>query len=176
MADALPISGLTLKTLPADAADIFPIYDSATGQTRGITLSNLSGGLSSTYNVKVSLTSAEILALNTSPKLCIATPGAGKVLDVISVLVAYNYGSSAYTVAAGGLALRNLGTASRQLNIIKSVLEQTFTTLTHWNAYYSDNNDQLLSNADVYLEALTSNPTGGDGTVDLYINYRVVTL
>lgn len=176
MADALPISGLPLKTTAADAADLVPIYDSLTGTTKSISFANVSGGLSSTFNTKVSLTSAQILALNTTPILCIPAPGAGKVIDVLSVLVKYNYGTSPYSVAAGGLALRSLGTTSRQLNIIKSIIEQTFSTLTHSNAYYADNNDQLLSNVAVYIEALTSNPTGGDGTIDLYINYRIITL
>jgi len=33
-----------------------------------------------------------------------------------------------------------------------------------------------LVNSAVYLEALTANPTAGDGTLDLYINYRIITL
>mgnify|MGYP003353126761 CR=1 FL=1 len=75
MADALPISGLTLKTTPADAADIIPIYDSLTSTTKGIQVKELTAASGSIQQVKYTLTSAEILNSFTAPVTLVAKIG-----------------------------------------------------------------------------------------------------
>lgn len=59
-------------------------------------------GLEAINYASVEISSAEILDLFTTPKTLIATPGAGKVLEIVSVLLAYDYNTTAYTVTDVG--------------------------------------------------------------------------
>lgn len=54
----------------------------------------------------VSLTNAEVLALRAAPKTLVAAPGAGKVLELVSAILTFDY-TAAYTAGAGDdLAIR----------------------------------------------------------------------
>ncbi|MBA7571928.1 hypothetical protein ES708_13698 [subsurface metagenome] len=49
----------------------------------------------------VEISSADLLGLVAAPKTLVATPGAGKVLEFVSLLLAYNKGAITYTVVEG---------------------------------------------------------------------------
>ena len=137
---------------------------------------NALGGISSGgLSIKVSISSAQLLNLNSSPVTVISAPGAGKVIEVMNCMVKYNFGTTPY-VCAGGLTLRNPSSTLRQLNIAQNIIQQTFSTITHTNSYDAGNDTAIVVNEPIQFEAKTANPTSGDGTVDLYIYYRIVTL
>ena len=117
---------------------------------------------------KVSISSVEILALNSSPKTLIAAPGAGKVIDIISMFYRYNFVTTDYTT--GGF--QQVRTGSTVLIDRLGILAPGVTTISTFESagIISSNN------GDINLYQGSSNPTLGDGTLDVYITYRIVTL
>jgi len=125
---------------------------------------------------KVTLSSAEILALNSTPKTLIAAPGSGKLIRVLSIVEKLNYGSATY--ATNILQqFRYTGTTTVIAN--NSLLGSTENTIAEQLAstavtYSTATSDPV--NKAVELTVQTGNPTTGDGTLDVYVTYTVITL
>jgi hypothetical protein len=62
---------------------------------------------SSVLCARVSVSSAEILALHTTPKIIIPSPGVNKMISVQGCLVVNKTGATAYTGGAAGLKIHN---------------------------------------------------------------------
>lgn len=60
------------------------------------------GGASPYTEISVTLSSADIMALHTTPKQIVPAPGAGKVAIITDILVIYFFGTTAYDVSASG--------------------------------------------------------------------------
>lgn len=126
---------------------------------------------SGVFTVKASLSSAEILALDATPKTLIAAQGAGTFIRLHAVTMKLNYGTTTYT----GGALRVKYTSGGSFVIINSsytnsssiifnpalATTQIFTT--------SAENDSLVMDA-------ASTVSVGDGTLDVYLTYSVISL
>lgn len=175
MADALPISGLTLKTTPADAADIIPIYDSLTSTTKGIQVKELTAASGSIQQVKYTLTSAEILNSFTAPVTLVAAPGAGYALQLISVAYRLNFNTTAYTTAGNSIIIANTA-GSQQAVISNTNFLSAGTTKFGAGPVAHQNNTSVVENEPLQFAQSTSNPTLGDSTMDLYLTYTIITL
>jgi len=125
---------------------------------------------------KVHLTSAQILALNVTPILLIAAPGAGLTLDLVSAMYKFNYLTTTYVCIGNCLIYStSLGIAagsalSSDVNIITSTVSRkkrvAFQTV-------SNPNSNMVANDSISI-ALTGAATVGDGTIDLYLFYRII--
>lgn len=119
----------------------------------------------------ISLSSAEILALNASPKTVVSAPGSGKLLQVLSATVKYTYVTTAY---GGGSTLR-VGTSTAQDAYKVVVLDATTSTIrtfnppTHSTAGYSGS----IENTAIKVDAVTT-PTTGDGTAKVWVRYQII--
>lgn len=122
--------------------------------------------------VKVSLTSAEILALNTTPKTLIAAGGTGTVIVPISILCNFTYGTTTYATftsgrfkffaISGNIASNSIIGSVSNIISIQPIVSTSFSTLP-------------INTAFIY-DISSGNPTTGDGTLDIYITYCLVTL
>lgn len=175
MADALPISGLTLKTTPADSADIFPIYDSLTGTTKGIQGAQLMAGIGGSQTIKVSLTSAQLLNSFTAPITLISAPGAGKIISIIDCVFQYNYGTATY-VNPNACGIYTTTINFSQIAFGAGFLTSATSLLGKVNSSGSASTNVFAVNQGVEFATFTANPTTGDGTLDLYISYNIITL
>lgn len=128
-----------------------------------------------TQKLRVTLTSAQILALNTTPAVLIGAPPAGKYISVDEVLVkAPAAGSVAYTGAnavelrytngAGSKATGDYAAASLN-SIVSQVDKLVGAALT-----------AVPAAAPIVASVPTANPAAGNGTVTFDISYRVVGL
>jgi len=121
--------------------------------------------------VKVSLSSAEILALATTPKTLIAAQGAGTFIRLQAVTMRLNYGTTTYTggglrikyTSGGSFIITNTSYTNSSSIIFNPALAttQAFTT--------SAENDSLVMDA-------ASAVSVGDGTLDVYLTYNVISL
>jgi len=129
---------------------------------------------SSFTTVKVSLTSADILALDFSaPFTLIAAPGAGKFINVQSIYFKLNFGTTPYSNVTIAV---NLGPITGVVSGMSALLDASVDTF-HTGGVYPSSSPIASPVANTALEITTSAPpTGGDGTLDVYITYNVISL
>lgn len=124
-------------------------------------------------SVKVTLTSAQIKALNSTPQTLIPAQGAGTFIEVLSVNARLNFGSAQYTGAnAVELRYTNGSGAKVSGDLASAWLDAAASALVHAIPAAVT----PVANAPVVASVPTANPAVGDSTVTLEIFFRVVTL
>jgi hypothetical protein len=123
----------------------------------------------------VEISSAEILALFTTPKTLVAAPGAGKVLDFISLLLAYDYGTVVYTIGtATNLQVKYTDAAGAAVSTTQAVtgmLDQATDQLRALDKLEASVTPVV--NAALVLTLAVANVTLGDGMIHAKVAYRV---
>ena len=123
----------------------------------------------------VEISSAEILALFATPKTLVAAPGAGKVLDFISLLLAYDYGTVVYTIGtATNLQVKYTDAAGAAVSTTQAVtgmLDQATDQLRALDKLEASVTPVV--NAALVLTLAVANVTLGDGTIHAKVAYRV---
>lgn len=124
--------------------------------------------------VKVSLSSAQILNLFTTPIELIPAV-TGKLLVPQFLFQKYTHVSSAYTTS--GLFRIGLGTISFGFSAFGAVITSADNAEGLNNLNYSTSTSGLTyENLPIVVGATSANPTGGNGTLDLYLTYLEITL
>lgn len=125
------------------------------------------------YTVKKSITSPQLLALNTTPIEVIAAPGSGKAVQVLGAFIAYTYATAAYATNTTLLLVNANGTneiATDGGSLISDVASNKgYMTI-------AGGINSIVTNDAVVIEAQTGDPTDGGGTVDVYVTYQIITL
>lgn len=129
----------------------------------------------------VTLTSAQILQLFTTPITIVAAPGAGKMIQVLSINYSLTFVTTAYTVGGATAGLwygTPAGTAvdtnaKTILNAAAASHVGQFAPGTYTGTGQTPSN---LANLAVIFGTVTSNPTTGDGTFRVTVTYITVTL
>lgn len=141
----------------------------------GYYISGSGGG--SVRQLKRTLSSAEVLTLNSNPITLLAAPGVGTAYDVFSVLARMNFSGAAYTTNTN---LRVKYSTSTSQVIANSSVILTQTTSARWgrmgNAAFASGSIQYAENDSVIVDVATGNPTAGGGTVDIFIAYMILAL
>jgi hypothetical protein len=125
---------------------------------------------------KISLTSNEILNLNSTPIQLLPSPGSGRLYDVMGILCRMNYLTAAYAtnlqlqIYYNGAGLV-IGSNS---NILNATLNKTGKMIL--SAIASAGATQYLTDTAIYCNVSAGNPTGGSGTLDIYLTYKIITL
>ena len=128
------------------------------------------------YTDQIDVSSAEILALNGTPKQLVAAPGAGKFIQVLSVTDQLIFGSAAYaTHTELDVIDTSLGTIL--FKDTATLLAAVATKIAQIPANINANAGLAISaNGAVELKAATGNPATGDGTLKILISYKIVTI
>jgi len=128
----------------------------------------------------VTITSAQILALNTTPVSIVAAPGASYASVFDGALCEYDYGATAYTLTSmTGVQFRytnGSGTLLAQINET-GFLDQTNDELRWTDAYAAASGDSDIlpvANAAIVAFAAGADPTLGDGTMTCRVFTRRV--
>ena len=123
----------------------------------------------------VEISSAEILALFTTAKELVAAPGAGNVLEFVSLLLAYDYNTTAYTVtSATDLAVKitdKTGASVSTTRAVTGFIDQTADKL-----FILDKLEASVApvvNSPLCLALAGANPTLGDGVIHAKVCYIV---
>jgi len=121
----------------------------------------------------IAVTSAEMLAINTTPKTLVAAQGAGTIIVPKSITVKHTYVSTTYDTdtlvfakydstgkpgASGGLTIASTATS---WIIVSSI-----------NAATTDD----ITNKALILSSNTADPETGDGTFEIVVEYSVITI
>jgi len=137
--------------------------------------------------VTVNVSSAEILAISTTPKEIIAAPGANKQIVPLHILIEYDYGTATYSAASflalffGSSASGHTAVATNCVGAGQSLITRTSDAACQWGGIFGAGNgaySDLKSTINLTNKALTlsssSNPTSGDGTLRITVTYRVI--
>jgi hypothetical protein len=125
-------------------------------------------------NIKVTLTSAQLLNLFTTP-IELVPAVTGKLLVPQFLFQKYNHVSTPYTTS--GLFRVGLGSINFGIASFGAVITSTDNSQGLNNFSYGQSTSGLTyQNLPIVVGATTANPTGGNGTLDLYLTYLEVTL
>lgn len=144
---------------PADLRNVLTdLNDSVYNNT-----DDLSGQLSAT----VTISSAEILALNTTPKVLVAAAGANKAIIPTRITIKFKYNSVPYTTNLN--ILFKIG--SDILETSSGVLGQSVSS----SASYSVSSYNVTSfNTNLVAQVQTGNPLAGNSTMTIIVSYFIL--
>ncbi len=165
------IAGLTARTLAL--TDVFPTQDAAASGSAGKnTMQDVMDLISVARTIKVSISSVELLAAFTTPKVIVAAQGASTMIVPLRIVTIKNFVTTPYATNINiifGLGTVFASTFSNALGF--SASEIAINTLTT-NASASPASGSI--NTDLTLSVATGNPTAGDGTIDIYLTYVIM--
>lgn len=144
----------------------------------GISLFDSDGGGQTRLRYEiVPVTSAQILALNSTPVTILSAPGSGKYIDVIKVDVIYDY-ATAYTItSAGDLRLyygsRTGGNAASATIAVLGLLDASADTILTASGMVNGTNPPTTNLAVVLQNMNTVAYSGGTSTLRLAVLYRI---
>lgn len=140
-----------------------------------VTFTSPSAGGGGVQTAQVSLSSAQLLALNATPVLIVAAPGAGKVLSLLSVMYDYVFVTTPYT-EADPVRLCYNSDPSLQIDAGATFDGGTSVSSILINPSQSQTGGPTasLDNSAIWL-AVPSAMTAGDGTLKVTANYLVLT-
>ena len=127
------------------------------------------------FFAEVSISSAEVLALNTTPKVGIVCPN-GKQIVVTDCSLKCGNGLTAYLVDLDIILITD--TATQPQYKFENILAN-FTTAAHVlgqrnAAAYIGGNTQILANKDLLITTPSADPTTGNYALTVYISYRLI--
>lgn|SRR3990167_2442533 len=140
-----------------------------------VTQSMLAFTLSSDQETTLSLTSAQILALNTTPITIVAAQGANKYIQPIDCVIVYSYSTAAYATNTTLELINESGTISLMEDttaLIGTVSKVVQMKATGTGA--AAGQTQSLANAGLQVKVRTGDPTAGSGTIKLFLKYRII--
>jgi hypothetical protein len=124
-------------------------------------------------SVKVTLTSAQILALNTTPITLIPAQGANTYIEVLACVAYLKFNSAAYTGAnAANITYTNAAGAAATGTLASSFLDSSSSAA----AKVIPAAVTPVVNSPIVISVGTANPAAGNSTITLDLFYRVVTL
>lgn len=125
---------------------------------------------SPTFLAELTLSSAEILALNSTPKTLIAAPGAGKMLVPVSPIVAIlTFNSAAY---ATNTSMRALWDDANALEIFALNAANTAVQMTQFELGQHD----TFENTALRVTVNNGDPITGDSPMKISVYYKILTL
>lgn len=123
------------------------------------------------FTTKVTISSAEVLLLNSTPVTLVPAPGAGNVIEIISMFAFLDYGTIAY---ATNIEL-SWKLSTFQINANSDVLNATSDVYRVLPPATNSTTVNIVNQA-LTLGVNTGNPTAGNSPLYVYVTYRIITL
>jgi hypothetical protein len=165
-------------TAPTDYVDATNfLIESPDGSIKLANLADLNSSyFSDIQSTSLSIATADVLTLNSTPIELVAAQGAGKVIEILSATVKIVYVSAAYA-ANTNLQLLTSGATDAQFDNDK-LLVATVSTHRRMTGLEptAATDTQLLENAAVNVTVETGDPTTGDSDIEIFVTYRVITV
>lgn len=120
----------------------------------------------------VSISSAQLLTISTSPITIVAAQGANKVIVPMQVIYNYKVVTTGYS---GSSLVMQLGSPPVSIGGGFAAYLASTPVVTSQSANITNANSTNLVNTDLILTSF-SNPTGGDSTLEVTVIYNVITV
>lgn len=159
--------------------DVVPFQPNDAGATEmgANTWGNVLNAFSIPKTVKISLSSAQILQLFTTPVELVAPQGANTFIQPISAVYNYTYGTITYTTnVLLAIGYNPVVTGSITSTTILGAAQNRLQ-----RSLFASGNTFVISSLDpinngLYAQVQTGDPLAGDGTLDIYLTYIVINL
>ena len=122
---------------------------------------------------KITVTTAEVLALFASPKVLVPAPGAGKVVDLISAGLFLDYAAATYDTQ-GVLTILTTTTGTAQSDAIAAAAFLFAAADKYEGCQVLSAERQLDVNEGLSLSCGTANPATGDSPITVNVSYRIL--
>lgn len=132
------------------------------------------GVMGKVYEEEITLTTAEILALFTTPKELVEAPGANKVVQFMGAVGFLDFNTAAYTTR-GILTVKytnGSGTAVSDAVAAAALVQQADDCYEEFAKVSAE--AELAANAALVLTCDTGNPVVGDSPIRVKIFYRIL--
>ena len=160
---------------PANGLLIYNTDNSQFEYYNGAAWANMSSGLGSTQSVSVAISSAQILAGNTTPVQLVAAAGAGLAIIPISAVVKYTYITAAYaTNTSQVIYFDTLNGSDNALILIQTMLSQAANKSAVRSANSPVDENSIIANKALMWAIETGNPTAGSGRLDITVIYTTI--
>ena len=166
----IKISDLTAKATELQPLDKIEVseWNGATFDTKSIT------GSGFVLHTKVSLAAVQITNAGTVPVTLIAAAGAGYAIEVVSAMYNFKYGATAFDSSSSTFELIT-DTATTEQFRSAGILNGTSNVFRKFDQI-SSTTTQIVDNKALNFVLTGTDATVGDSTMDIYINYRIVTI
>jgi hypothetical protein len=124
---------------------------------------------------KLTIATADVLHLNTTPIEIVAAPGAGYAIEVISASMKMVYVSATYATNTS-LELITAGATNSQASTVIKNSASTIRRFADATTLASATATQLVENAALNVTVASGDPTAGDSDITVYCTYRIITL
>ena len=145
------------------------------------TLFSMESGGGGDLSVKISLTANQIKTLFSLPITAVASPGEGKIIVVTKAVFQYTSNTESFD-GLGSISIitdgASLGGGAHQMGTNGSVFSWESNPGNSIGSFELNNNSTLnmfIDNAALLLSGY-GDSTFGDGTVDVYISYKIIDL
>jgi hypothetical protein len=126
------------------------------------------------YSQKTTLESADILDLFDTPVIMLPKPGPDKVNIIVGIILVNNPGATPY---AGANPLRfRFGSKTEIFETSAAFLNSATQVVLQVPQKEASSTENSAIDERLYAYVPVANPTAGDGTVDVYVFYRTLTL
>ncbi len=150
-----------------DRANVrYHIENQIEGDNRGVT--------AKVFEEEITLTTAEILALFTTPKELVEAPGAGKILQFMGAVGFLDFNSVAYTTR-GILTVKHTdgsGAAVSDAVAAATLVQQADDAFVEFAKVSTE--VEITVNTALVLACDTGNPAAGDSPIRMKIFYRIL--
>jgi hypothetical protein len=124
---------------------------------------------------KLTIATADVLQLNTTPIEIVDAPGAGYAIEVISASMKMVYVSATYATNTS-LELITAGATNSQASTVIKNSASTIRRFADATTLASATATQLVENAALNVTVASGDPTAGDSDITIYVTYRIITL
>jgi hypothetical protein len=126
---------------------------------------------------KINLTSAQILALNTTPIQVINAPGVGFYVNPIAAVINFSGGSIAYVNGGGGAVTFTVGSRTAQ-TVAEGMITTVTPNRTHQFTPFAAGLDTAANpptdeNAGLFITKGTANYTAGTGVASVVVYFTI---
>lgn len=183
IASGSPNASTTINGLVEEATDAEIIAQTTVGGS-GAKLFAPIDKISGSKSISVSISSAEILALdNTVSKELVAAPGAGKIIIPEHVIISFTAGATPYASGSTIMILHDTGTHSMGYDagwavgdIATAQITSATDTITYRGGYIQESFTGLSNKSLILKLSASTKFTTGNGTIKVLLKYRIATL
>jgi len=136
---------------------------------------NANNGCVCLQEASLTIASADVLQLNSTPLTIVAAQGAGTAIEVVSASVKIDFNSAAYATNTFIQLIVNGATTAQYGGGILNATVATTKKLPEISTT-SATTTQLITNSALQVSTLTGNPTAGDSDITVRVLYRVITV